>query len=228
MRVENKGVTILYRGAFLLLCGYGLYLNSGLPQGKLNLTNLWFYTILSNLMCFIYFAACVIKTAKNWHSRDSYATTVIPRFKGGVTLGITVTFLVYQFLLVPNAFEMNPNYSIFSLANVLVHYVVPILTILDWLLFDVKGNYRWMDPFLWLLPALSYFAVVSLRGWMSQTTLIGKSYYPYYFIDFDVLGAANVFLNVLVLVVFFLILGYLIFGVDRLLKKKKTSGIRFY
>lgn len=227
MRINNKKITVLYRTLFLVLCSYGLALNLGITKGQFNTNILWFYTILSNLACLIYILMCQVKTINLWNSTDAFSTTAFPRFKGAITLCITVTFLIYHFLLVPNAFAMDPEFSIYSLSNILVHYVIPIMIILDWLLFDVKGRVQIFDPLMWLSLPLIYFVVMTLRGKIVGTILIAESKYPYFFMDFDVLGFWVVLRNVGVLIVFFILLGYLVKFIDSLLGRNTPDPVNY-
>lgn len=50
-----------------------------------------------------------------------------------------------------------------------------------------------------------------------------QSRYPYFFIDIDKLGLGPVLLNVLLLSIGFLVIGYALFGVDRFLGQKKNA-----
>jgi len=50
-----------------------------------------------------------------------------------------------------------------------------------------------------------------------------KSHYPYFFMDVDALGIGPVLLNVLLLAVGFLFIGYVLFGVDKLLGRGKNA-----
>ncbi|MGX7419810.1 Pr6Pr family membrane protein [Carnobacterium gallinarum] len=215
MRIKNHNFANVYRFLFLLVCGYGLYLNSGLVNGKLELGYLWFYTILSNLVCFIYYFYLEIQSIRGFPYQET------SRMKGAITMCITVTLVVYHFLLVPNAFEMNPEYTIFSLGNLIVHYIVPILVLLDWLLFDKKGVGKVNDPILWLLLPFSYFLAVFMRALILKTPLVGKSLYPYYFMDSQQIGTAGVAITIIFLVLLFLCIGYCIFGVDLVLSKRE-------
>ena len=74
-------------------------------------------------------------------------------------MSITVTFLVYHFLLSPTSGDLN---GLDYVRNLMVHYIVPIMTILDYIIFDIKGIYKIIDPLLWLLIPIIYFAVIIL------------------------------------------------------------------
>ncbi len=67
-------------------------------------------------------------------------------------MGITVTWLVAHFIL--GSFTMGASLRV---SIRLVHYVVPIMTLLDWLLFDEKGRMRATSPLLWTVSRCCIF-----------------------------------------------------------------------
>lgn len=94
------------------------------------------------------------------------------------------------------------------LADVLMHYVVPALVLIDSLFALRRAPLRWTAPLWWSLYPAGYFGYVLLRG-----ALIGR--YPYPFIDVDQLGYALVLRNAVMLWLAFLALSYLLLGVWR-------------
>lgn len=217
MCIHNRLFALIFRILFLAGCGIGLYLNSGLPSGKPAPYMLIFYTIQSNALCFIFFSILIIKTFQDLKNRGIKGTTVfLPHFKGAVTMAIAVTFIIYQFILVPKFLSAGTAaYSIFNWQNMLVHYFVPIAALTDWLVFDEKLNFRWFDPIAWLLLPIAYFIFILVRAKLGGIIEIVKSPYPYFFIDVDLLGWINVIKNVSLLIFVFLVLGYMIFIVDK-------------
>ncbi|NLZ46682.1 MAG: Pr6Pr family membrane protein [Clostridiales bacterium] len=217
MRITNKYIIIFYRAIFIILCGYGLYLNSGIPTGNFSPVTFLYYTILSNIMCFVFIGICLIKNItqfKNWNKDDDHCIT--PKAKGGVTVGITITFLIYHFMLVPQAFSMGDGFNLWTLPNLLVHYIVPIMVIADWLLFDKKCNYRPYQPITWLLIPFVYFVFAMVRGFFGGA-IFWESKYPYFFLDADKIGYLGVFKYFFVLAILITVLGYIFYGIDRLL-----------
>lgn len=107
--------------------------------------------------------------------------------------------------------------------TICLHYVVPIMTLLDWLLFDPKGSMKKTDPLIWPLSMIVYFIFVMVMVYvfgvsMGSTLNIG-SRFPYPFIDVDVLGVPQVALTAVIMIVAFVVLGYVLFALDRLLGK---------
>ncbi|MCC8154344.1 MAG: Pr6Pr family membrane protein [Tannerellaceae bacterium] len=143
-----------------------------------------------------------------------------PRFKGAVVFAITVTGLIFYFVLRPAMFSMGNTAYVNSMANTLVHYVVPLMTVFDWLLFDPKGQFKKFDPFLWLLIPYAYFLFTIIRAQTGGEILSTGSRYPYAFINIDQLGMGKVLVNVAGLILIFLILGYIYCGIDYFFRKR--------
>ena len=217
MYIHNRLFALIFRIVFIIGCGIGLYLNSGLPSGKPAPYMLIFYTIQSNFLCLVFFTFLTIKTIMDIKKNGIRSSTVFfPHLKGAVTMTITVTFLIYHFVLTPRFLEAGASYSILNWQNVLVHYFVPLGAIVDWLFFDKKVSLRWFDPILWLLIPISYFIFVLIRARLGGIIEIVQSAYPYFFIDVDLLGWLQVVKNAGLLTFGFLILGYVIFLINRL------------
>lgn len=219
MYIRNGRFKQLYRLFFLFICEAGIILQYA---GMVNTGNLkmltCYYTILSNILCFVYFAVLVIAQRKKENAL----------IRGAVTMCITVTGLVYHFMLnglMGVATGESVPITALSVSNILVHYVVPAMVILDYFLFVPKGQYKSLYPLAWLVLPYAYFAFAMVRAEVSTATFTGfggtVSRYPYPFLDVDVYGWDKVILIVLAVTVAFITLGYLSFVLDRLLGKNR-------
>jgi hypothetical protein len=92
------------------------------------------------------------------------------------------------------------------------------MSILDWLLFDRKGQIGPAAPLAWMAAPTLYFlyamAAARLGGGIGY-----DSRYPYHFIDVDVLGWWRVATTGLRLLAGFILLGYVYYAVDRLMAR---------
>ena len=115
--------------------------------------------------------------------------------RGAATVYGIVTLAVYQALLSGNLSEL---YSL------LEHAVVPVLMLLDWLLF--RGRLPWWSAASWLLPPIAYLGV-----YYPARTSTGRALYP--FLD----PARGTFWTwVVILLVVFLVVGIAIWAVGRI------------
>lgn len=215
MCIRNRALALAFRLILVAGCLCGLYLISGLSKGAFSPLLLSYYTIQSNLLVLALFVVLAIRTWRDLRNAGvSGTSTCSPHVKGAVMLTITVTLLVYHFMLVPTMFTMHPEYRPFTLQDVLVHYFTPLMALCDWLLFDPKGRFRWFDPLLWLSLPFAYLIFAFVRAQLLSEPFPGGSRYPYFFMDVDQLGW-GVAPWLLGLSVGLLALGYLIYGVDR-------------
>jgi hypothetical protein len=90
--------------------------------------------------------------------------------------------------------------------------MMPLLFVLDWLLFVPKGTLRFRDIPTWLVFPAIYVAWTFLHGAVS-------GFYPYPFVDVGALGYARVGLNVIGLFALFLLLGIAMTTLDHLLSR---------
>ena len=121
-------------------------------------------------------------------------------------LMITVTGIVYQLLLAPTA--VVTGWSV--LTNPILHVVTPILTVLVWLVWGPRGWTSWRIVGLAMLLPLAWIVWMLARG-----AVIGA--YPYGFVNVGDLGWASVLATLGQIVVFGIIVGALLHGIDRLL-----------
>ncbi len=216
MHIQNRLAAFIFRTVLTAACFTGLFLDLGLAHGKLRPGMLDYYTIQSNILVLVTFVIVTVNTLRGLiHDGIKGTTVTFPHFKGAVTMAITVTFLIYAFLLEPRNFTMNGDKLVITPENLLVHYITPSLVILDWLLFDKKGMFRWFDPLLWLIIPYIYMVFAFVRAQVAGIIPGTASRYPYFFIDIDKYGW-KVAGYVAGLTLFFTVLGYIIFAVDKI------------
>jgi hypothetical protein len=139
-----------------------------------------------------------------------YALTLIsPRadartgLRGAVVLYVVVAGLVWNLLLTGRSMGYTP-------ANFLLHVVVPILAVTDWLLIArAPGSARWWQPVAWLAYPAAYLGLA-----LVVLNRVGRRA-PYYFLDPGSVGLGAVIVNVLLLAAGFLGLGYALLAVAR-------------
>lgn len=116
---------------------------------------------------------------------------------GWVTASIAFVGLAYFVLL---RHVWNPQ-GLQLVADVLLHYVVPLLMLSYSLVALRRKTLRWSAPLWWSLYPVGYFVYVLMRG-------VLVDHYPYHFIDASQLGYAVTLRNAAVLWMAFLLLAY--------------------
>lgn len=179
-----------------------------------------FYTSLSGLICFIYFLAALIKAlVLKIQRKDVENFFVFPRLKGAVTICITVTLLVYHFVVYEGSmFSIDTD-----IYNLITHYIVPTMVIAHYFIFDTKGIYKKSDPFVWLMIPLTYFTWANIVALISPTPYWDGKYYPYDFIDLTLHSTTQVALTFIALLTFFVLLGYGLYMSDQYFAKKELN-----
>lgn len=209
----KEKIKLLYRIIIVIVTAIGLYLNFKFltfEKGMLYFTN------LSNLLCLIYFTVLVILMITK-KARNSNAHYII---KGMVTVSVTLTMIVYNLLI-----SSSSAASIFEnhqLECNIVHIIVPLLVIFDYLIFAEKGHIKKEYPLIWSFVLIAYQAFVVIYTTNGGTFINGATY-PYPFMDIDTYGAGKVTINMIVTFVFFLGYGNIIQLLDNKLGEKKAK-----
>lgn len=94
------------------------------------------------------------------------------------------------------------------LANLLLHYVMPILYLVYWWLNYSRAALRWVVPVTWGVYPTLYLVYALLRG-----RLIGS--YPYSFIDAGAIGYEKTAINGFGLLFVFIVLGLALVALSR-------------
>lgn len=205
---------------FLGLLGLvGLYFHSTLPvTGRIRPGFFVFYTNLSNLLLAVYQLTLGVSGHDpqcgvfRWLSSAGVALSM--------TLCIFVTHLIYQWVLVPSAKKGGKALSdigFSSFGNLCVHYAVPWLTVVQWLLWQDKSGLAIGHAVWWLVLPLAYFAFAMLRAGTGKPIGRTGQLYPYPFLDYPRLGAGRFWLYVTAILTFFFGLGCLFVGIGHLL-----------
>jgi len=160
---------------------------------------LGFFTVLTNiLVCLALTLPLIVRASPAGKFLSG------PFAVGGIAANIAFVAISYHFLL-RNIW--NPQ-GAQLLADMLLHYVVPALFVVYWLVYSRTGSLRWVHPFFWSLYPAAYFIYVLARGELTGI-------YPYGFMDVSAIGYRHSIVNALGLLIGFIVLGSLFVGLDR-------------
>ena len=174
------------------------------------------FTNLSNYLCIGIMFAELVQTAKK--SVNSYVSAS-PLLKFIGLLGIMLTFLVFNFLLAgrPDR-ELQANWRVSSIC---LHVILPIMYIFDWLLFYEHKKIRWFYPLVSVAFPMLYIIFIYTRAAIVNFNPEVPYLYPYFFLNLDNLGVAGVAKWVAILFAGFIVLGYIFYGIDKIIKSKE-------
>ena len=181
------------------------------------------FTNISNFLCIGVMVASLIQTAQK--KEDSFVT-VAPLLKFIGMLGILLTFLVFNILLAgAEGRDPQANWRIGSLC---FHVVLPILYIADWFLFRERKKTKWYYPLASIGFPVAYVIFLLVQAIILKfdssiliPTTTTPLIYPYFFVNLDTQGVPGVLMWIAILAVAFAAVGFLFFGLDRLIKSKK-------
>ena len=183
-----------------------------------------YFTNLSNYFCIAIMVAQLVQTAKK--KTDSYVTA-IPVLKFIGVLAILLTFVVFNALLA-GAEGRDPQLN-WRVGSLLAHVVLPIMFVADWFLFRERGTVKWYYPIACAGFPLVYmiFILVQAAILKFDTSILAPGtstplIYPYFFVNLETQGVAGVAKWVLIFLVAFMAVGYLLYGIDKLLRRKGT------
>ncbi|WP_067840121.1 Pr6Pr family membrane protein [Amphibacillus sediminis] len=173
------------------------------PDPLVSLTK---FTIHSNLLVSITFLCSSFAILSKKHPN-----ALLDYLKSCSIIYMAVTFLTYHFFL-----SSGGEYAgIRIVTNFTLHYFIPILVLINWLVFEIKKRYRYTCIFYWLIYPLIYSIVSLLRG-------LFDGFYPYFFLNphgeipLGVGSYANVALSIIAFSCVYFILGFLLITVNRL------------
>lgn len=167
-----------------------------------------YYTYLSNTLVALVFAVQTVFLIATMAGRP---LRLPAGFKGFTALCILFTFLTVFLVL-------NPFGTPSDWLDTRVHYLVPLLTFAEWLLFESHGQLKLRHPLLWSLTPLGYFGYVLVLH--SLKIRFGSSRFPYFFMDYHTYGWGFVLKLLCMLAGIFLLFSFLMLLYDRLLGKR--------
>jgi hypothetical protein len=123
--------------------------------------------------------------------------------RGAMVLYVLIAGVIWNLFLTGHSMGYTP-------ANMLLHILVPVLALTDWLLIGRDNALlRWWQPVAWLAYPAAYLALALL-----VLNHVGRRA-PYYFLDPGTIGTAAVVLNICVLAGGALTLGYTLLVINR-------------
>ena len=212
-----KTLEHVFQILMIILSGIGVAINVLMFK---DIRSLLYFTIISNSVIFIwYLATYILKLTNKLKKNNTYYM-----LKGLVLISIICTMLVFNIFIgdtatvyINHQFECN-----------MVHLIVPSLTLIEWLLFEDKGNLKYKHIFLWAGCLLTYtIFIYVLHGF--GVTFLNNDMYPYEFQNIEKHGMLRVVLfNILIGACYIALSGMLVFldnNIKGTKKKRKKKSI---
>lgn len=190
MTARDKSViALVYRTVAFCFGVLGLVLICEFKtSGFMNCGPFVFYTIQTNIISTVVFGLSSAYTAYCLIAKKVKRAVLCigASIQLATVLYIFVTFFVYWVVLYPSAPGGGGKRAIDVFANVLVHGVVPILALLDWILFMPHGRIKPISAAFWLSYPILYYVFTIVRAHVGDYLYVAngvKLMYPYFFID---------------------------------------------
>lgn len=180
-------------------------------------TALRFFSTWVLFLSAIYFLSSALQLAMS--DRNGSGKNPCPMLEGMIILAfflISGTVISAQ----ANGFAL-PNLAIW--VKIFVAGVLPILTLLDWILFVQKGRFTVMMPFYWLALPLCYVATMIFTAELLPATVTYR--YPLEMLNYLEFGWYQMFLLMLIIAIVCLAVGYVLFLSDFALSGKLAKKI---
>ena len=172
----------IFRIVFFIIALFNFIESTKIYRLRFDLDYLYYYTNLSNFAVFIWISYIFIKMIKKQkESKIDYS------IKFSITMGIMVTFIIYNTLL-GNPFTRD----YWHLSNILKHTLIPLLMFYDYLKYTPRKKIKLNDTYKSLIFPLLYFIYAMIRGLFTHE-------YPYFFVDPTSIGYNGVISYLIVL-----------------------------
>jgi hypothetical protein len=162
-----------------------------------------FFTVQSNIVAALVLIASAFMVFASKQSRH------LDFLRGAVTLYMVVTGVVFALLL--SGLE-GVTLTAVPWDNIVLHYILPVAVLADWLIDPPRRRIRFLTSLLWLAFPLLYLGYSLIRG-----AIVG--WYPYPFLNPDNGGYSAIALTALAIMAAGLAMAYFISRVKPLKKK---------
>ena len=213
--------SIIYKLIGSSLVTYGITINL---VGSTNMLELMsYFTMISNLMVVAVLSLAALVSLKVIRIDES----LFRKIKGATIVATILMMFVYNFILVQYLRTNIPSYQIYSIKDIFIHFLSPIIILADYLLFDEKGLFEYRDAFFFMNYLLVYFVYLVVYELLGGRFIISgvETIYPYFFLNIEQQGIWLTLLNILMIGLVFTAFGLLLVWVDQILKRpiKKIS-----
>ena len=178
------------------IVGYAIILGL-FPGGSIRLTPLRTFTYLSNIFMVAGFLLMLVL----YNSKGSLRHYI----SASVLVAITVTGIVYNFVLVPFA---GATMFYIGMVNFITHALSTVLAIVNYFVFEKKGYYSFKHILVAMIfPAVYWVVFVSIGGRIN--------FYPYFFMNPEQIGWVMVIVWFCILLAVFAAMGLLLVLYDK-------------
>ena len=229
--IKNRVIALAFRLIALTVILVGFANQLGFFRGRFDYDMFKWYTIQSNMLAAVMFAALAIRTIIGIMESPRGSVGWLTRFQMVCTVNLLLTFVVFWALLAPTV----PKFYLLSYGNLSIHVIAPLLCLADYILFSEAKRLKRRNVYYTCIFPAFYFIAVIAAGFLGYDygthfvvtrwiTADGAEGYiipkraPYFFLDFNESGIM-VLAYVGGIIAFLLLLGYGFYLHDRKFRK---------
>lgn len=150
--------------------------------------------------------------------RRAIGLELCPVLQGGLIVA-GITLLLVRIV----CYVMDSYLPSAGLNSLLIDLILPLLMIMSWVMFSIKGKWRAHEPFYWLAMLAAYFCAILASGeFMSRSA---RMIYPYEFLNYPSIGIDTMLWWLAIFVAVILIVGYIFWILDFALSGKLSKCI---
>ncbi len=214
-------IQIILEIIIVLIAACGMIIHSGWVRGEVRHNFFRYYTNLSNLLTAMFYLFRLVIRIRG--SYDGFFGKILfsELWFYSVTMSIFLTFGIFHFVLYP-AMKKSPSESdefrfLHSFSNYCVHYIVPLLSLLNWLIFAKKAELSYAWALIWIVIPWIYVVYAMIMGARGKIIEGTDSAYPYDFLDVSRHGWKTVVRNCVLVMVVFVLSGLLLIFLKKLI-----------
>ena len=177
----KKIIRMLILSALIIVGVLGIILTAVSTSFMGGASVFYFFTVQSNIfiiaMAFLFLGHQIICLI----NKKETVNQVMLQIKFVATVAITITFLVFFTMLAP---LMGVDYLL-SFKNFSLHAIVPILAIIDFIVFDTDINLSYPKSLIATIAPISYVFFVYAIGVPLKLQYAENLYFPYFFLNYE-------------------------------------------
>src|SRR5574344_2093897 len=181
----------LFLKALVLIVSLTWFIQLNISSSQYYVDKLTMFTNQSNIAIMLVYGYLFIKGIFG----GDIHTHKIRIVKYVFTCSIALTFLTFGLFLTPAIYITKADINPFSSRSLCAHFICPILTLINYIIFDRKNYHLSNKTFLFsLIFPLAYYAFFLFMGQFQIFTFVYSDvvyYYPYFFMDPTVVGWFN-------------------------------------
>jgi hypothetical protein len=191
---KTVGIVAAAIAWFALAAQFVISIQLSVARGSSVASGIWmyfaFFTVMTNLLVALTLTVPALAPSSRLGRFLAKPSSIT-----GATASIILVAIVYNTLLI----HLNRQQGWRFVTDLLLHFVVPMLTVVYWWIAVRRASVSWKSAALWMLYPIAYFCYTTARG-------LASGFYPYYFINVAQLGFGWVLLNAIGVLMAFLII----------------------